>query len=117
MQDLKLTARYILILLPPTIDGAFNVRLGVQTNVPEVRSTGDFAIAYCPDIATGIKRALNLIDNMKLDFADDFTLVYPLFQPANEEQEAKIINIAWEVKAAADEQEWIFSRTVPIYDY
>ena len=117
MEDLKMTARYILVLLPPTVKTGFNVRLGIQTNIDEVRSTGDIAITKCETIAKGVAHALNVIDNLGLKFAEDFTLVYPMFHPATEEEEVTIINTAWEIKAIADEHQWLFARTIPIYNY
>ncbi len=116
-QDLKLTARYILILWPPTLKDAFNVRVGLQTNVETLRAVGDMMVVNCKSIEGGVASAVDIITNLGLKYADDFTLVYPLFAGANEEEEAQIINTAWEVKEVADEQNWVFSRTIPIYEY
>jgi len=115
--QLKMTARYILILYPPTIEPPFNVRLGVQTNVEELRSTGDFMIVYCNSVQDGVDKALQVVQELNLPFAEDFTIVYPMFNGKDEEEEAKIIDTAWKIKAVADEKGWLFSRTIPIYDY
>lgn len=107
------TARSILFLIPPGFESPFQVRLGMEVNNPNLQSKGDFTINNCQSIAHAVEKALVLMNSLGLTIATDFTLVYPAFQGRNDEQEANIINNAWMIKDAADEQGWLFSRTLP----
>lgn len=110
---LQITARSILFLLPPSIKPPFQVRLGLQTNVPEVQAKGDFTITDCQSIEDAVEKAIAVVENLGVEFATDFTLVYPMFVGQNSEEEALIIDRSWKIKEAADEKGWTFSKVVP----
>jgi len=106
-------ARTVLFLIPPGFEPPFQVRLGVETNHSTLQSKGDFTINNCQSITDAVDKALALINSLNLQMATDFTLVFPAFQGKDDSQEAAIINNAWMIKDAADEQGWLFSRTLP----
>jgi len=110
---LNITARSLLFLMPVNSKPPFQVRLGLQTNEPEVRAMGDFTITDCADVSDAVQKSLAVIEDLNLAFAEDFTLVFPLFTGRNSEEEAELINTAWLIKEAADEGGWDFSRIIP----
>ncbi|CAA6829252.1 MAG: Unknown protein [uncultured Aureispira sp.] len=112
--SLEITAQSILFLMPPGVETAFQVRLGVQTANEGLLSKGDFTIANCKDISDAVKKALQLIEKMNLTMAADFMLVLPPFVGRNEAEEAGLINTAWSIKEAADHGGWGFSRYLPV---
>lgn len=111
--QLKITAQSILFLIPPNVNPPFQVRLGVQANHPTILSKGDFTIANCNDVTDAVEKAMHLIGAMQLTIADNFILVFPPFIGKNEVEEAALINTAWEIKTAADQGGWDFSRHLP----
>lgn len=111
--NLNITARSILFLIPPNIKPPFQVRLGMQTNELSVKAMGDFLITECTDINNAIQKAMNIVADLEMPLATDFTLVFPFFVGKNEEEEAEIINNAWMIKDAADTGGWLFSRILP----
>lgn len=111
--QLDVSAQSILFLMPPGVQPPFQVRLGVQTNVTNVFSKGDFTIANCENIADAVQKAMRLIEDMNLRIADDFILVLPPFIGKNDEEEAALINTAWMIKEEADKGGWNFSRHLP----
>ena len=112
--QLNITARSILFLMPIGSKPPYQARLGLQTNKGGVKAMGDFIITDCLSVADVVKKAKVIIADLNLDFAEDFTLVFPFFTGKNSSEEAELINTAWEIKEAADTGGWIFSRIIPM---
>jgi hypothetical protein len=111
--NLNISARSILFLMPAGSTAPFQVRLGLQTNSEKVKANGDFTITDCNDITDAVKKTLDIIQDLNINIADDFTLVLPMFSAINSEQEAELINTAWLIKEEADKGGWEFSRLIP----
>ncbi len=107
-------AKYILVLLPPTIEPPFPVKLGLRTATGDSPLRGELMLESCSSIADGIAQAEAVFERLGTSKTDDFMLIYPMFQGKDEAEDTQIINIAWEVKALADEHNWQFARAIPI---
>ncbi len=115
--NLNIKARSVLFLMPAGAKPPYQVRLGLQTNNDEIKATGDFTIFDCIDVEDAVKKSLEIINNLQLEIAPDFTLVLPMFTANNSEDEADLINTAWLIKEEADKGGWEFSRVIPTPDF
>jgi hypothetical protein len=116
MNDLsvEVACKFILILYPPTLGPPFSVKVGIESTITSgVITEGQLQIMNCHSIEDGVENALALLNRLGVKKAENFALVYPLFQGQNETENIKIIDIAWEVKAVADQYNWTFARTIP----
>lgn len=116
-QKPAIKARSLLFLILPTTDAPFQVRLGLQTYNDQLQASGDFTIMNCPSIKEAVLQAKSIVQSLGLVYADDFTLVLPMFPTRTSEQEAQLINNAWMIKEEADAQGWDFSRILPSPDF
>ncbi|MDC0230903.1 hypothetical protein OAK19_02970, partial [Aureispira] len=80
--DLNISARFIMFLMPAGTNARFQVRLGLQTNSEHIKANGDFTITDCYDVGDAVKKTMAIIQDLNINVADDFTLVFPMFAAA-----------------------------------
>lgn len=110
-------ANSLLFLLPPGIEPPFQVRIGLASEPGELLAKGDLLIAYCDSINDAINKALQLLEQLRIEVAEDFLVIFPPFQGTTDAEEALIIDRAWNIKFAADEHGWQFGRFLPSDDF
>lgn len=106
-------ATSLLFLLPPSIEPPFQARVELASEPGELLARGDLLIAHCSSISDAINKTLELLEQLHIEISEDFMLVFPPFQGTTDAEEACIIDRAWSIKFAADEQGWQFSRFLP----
>ncbi len=117
VQNIAIKARSLLLLMMPNSDAPFQARLGLQTFDERLQASGDFTLMNCLSIEHAVIQAKTIVQNLGLHYADDFTLVLPMFPAHNSAQEAALINNAWLIKEQADIEGWEFSRIIPSPDF
>jgi len=113
MNQTNIIARSLMYIIPEGMQQSFQARLGIVVTGTTKECLGDFTFYNCSDIEAVLNQAKELISKMNIKIADDFTLVYPDFPASNDDVQAQLIDIAWEIQSLAASHDWIFSRLLP----
>lgn len=111
--SIQVSCKFILVLYPPTLDPPFSMKVGIETMDNNLAAEGQLQITGCHTIQEGVEKSLLLLRRLGVDMDTNFALVYPMFQGMSEEDNVRIIDIAWQVKEVADQYNWQFARTIP----
>jgi hypothetical protein len=110
---MDLSARWILIDIPPGTEPPCQARLGFQSTSGPTQVLGDLAVQPCRDVPHAIDCCLAAAAALGLPLGAPFSLIYPRY-PVDGPLEAEMHEIAWVIKEAADTRGWEFDRELPV---
>ncbi len=108
---MKLTARWILLDIPPGSSPPCTARVGFESTTGEVQALGDVLVSPCRDVPDAVDRCLAVLAELGLAGVP-LMLVYPRYQVADA-LEMEMHQIAWVIKDEADRRGFAFARELP----
>lgn len=108
-----LSARWILVDVPPGTEPPYKARLGFESTSGDVQILGDVVISPCVDLADIVTRSLAAFATLGIPLSPVFSLLYPRYAVEGR-LEAEMHAIAWAIKDEADQRGWHFAREMPL---
>jgi len=109
---MNLTARWILINIPPGSEPPCNARIGFLSTTSSYPVLGDVEVAGCNDVPDAIEKCGAVIAELGLAMSKTFDLVYPRYAVSGP-LELAMHEIAWIVKDEAERRGFGFEREIP----
>lgn len=94
---------YALFNAKPDTEPPFDIEIFVDNQ--------KIMLSDCKHIPDGIDKIKEYCNQNKVEFSQNFTLLYPIFlEIMNTDYENTMHSIAWLIKNAADQNKWNFNR-------